>query len=787
MKKKVFGTAVLLWILSISALRAEIYYPWKDAYIGALQAEAWAGLAIAADRDCLFAFRIRVRRENQNADWLDLLYLVAEAGPHSPDGRYARVSFDLSLPFGKENETPILKKPAPRSETMVLEWSRQDEFTAIGKITLPKDVEIDLIHYYPWNFRGRYLYKADGQVKGESVSREPCFYLFWTDIGNLGRSDARGALPEVTVTYPAEKARSQVFVVGAGKDDGILANHIYRYKNKRTIEKILKDEEQRYQKNRVRIDGLFEGVEKAITQNIFWMTLYQPGNHRLYSPAGRRWIYPRGEEGSDFWTIFEWDSFFNALELGVESFRHASDVVRSVLETQYPNGNIPNWRGGFGGTPDRSQPPIGSYVVLKLFQKFGDLEGLRSAYPYLRKWHSFWRARDKTGRARRDGNGDGLLEWGSDRALVSQNVPTWEKDATGKQRAMWESGQEDLPNWEEAGFNGQTGTMTMNCLDLNCLFALDAWCLSQIAGVLKHPRQKDTYFEEYQALKSLINEQLWNEQEGFYFDRHWDGRFSERKAASNFYPLIARIPDKPRAMRMLRHLLSEDEFWGEYVLPTISRDDPAFNDQQYWRGTIWPPTNYLIYQGLKAYHFDPAASEFARKSAELFMRTWEHFQLCPENYDSRTGEAGGQRYQSWGPLFALIALEEYIDFTPWEGFRFGMIEPEKKGRLERVFIQGRHYDIQISSGGIRLWEEGREIIRTNGGAVIRHFLYSESEISFEIHSLEEREVNVRFLAKGKYQLQIDDGLMAVFKGRSYKVRVPAQEHTVTILLLEKDQ
>ncbi|GAH07801.1 unnamed protein product, partial [marine sediment metagenome] len=248
---------------------------------------------------------------------------------------------------------------------------------------------------------------------------------------------------------------------------------------------------------------------------------------------------------------------------------------------------------------DRSQPPVGAFIVLKLFQKIGDVDILKSAYPYLTKWHSFWKERKPNTRFRRDGNGDGLLEWGSDEELVTVNSPSWEEGASGKQRAMWESGQDDLPNWDEAGFDDKTGTMTMNCLDLNCLYAFDAWCLSQIANVLNKKEDFRLFKKEYEDIKKIINAELWDEREGFYFDRHWDGRFSKKKASSNFYPLLARIPDKDRAIRIVKHLLNGNEFWGDYVVPTISRDDPAFSDQQYWRGSIWPPTNYLVYQGLR--------------------------------------------------------------------------------------------------------------------------------------------------------------------------------------------
>jgi len=782
---RIFLILLLSFYLLIQGLHAEIYYPWKDIYIGSLEAMAWSGLIFAPHRESVFAFRIKIEKETEIVDGKDILFLISEVGPHSADGQYARIKADLSLPFNMRNETPILIKPPSKSDTLVLEWSRQDEKTVIGRIIAPEGIKIHLVHYFPWNFEGRYLIHPDGQITGESSGLNNYYYLLWTDNKGDPITDSQGE--ELALSFSTKENRTLYFVAGVGEQEKILSNRMYRYKNRRTIDSMLEDEQNRYKKKRVRIEGFYKGTAESITNNLFWMILYQPGNHRLYSPAGREWIFANPDGGPGHWTIFEWDSFFNALEVSVESSKHAKDIIKAVLETQYPNGNIPNWRGRFGGSPDRSQPPVGSYVVLKLFQRMGDLDLLKYAYPYLSKWHSFWKDEKDNGQARRDGNGDGLLEWGTDTELLPSGVPPWEENAEGKTRALWESGQDDLPNWDEASFDQETGTLTMNCIDLNSLYALDAWCLAQIANFLNKREDYNNYFSEYETMKELINRHLWDEREGFYFDRYWDGRFSTKKAASNFYPLLAGIPDKKRALRMVKRLLDPKEFWGEFVIPTISRDDPSFKDQQYWRGTIWPPTNYLIYQGLKAYHFDAIASELARRSSAMFLRTWENFQLCPESFDSRTGEAGGQRYQSWGPLFALIAVEEYLDFTPWEGFRFGMIDPEEKGKLLRISIQDRHYDVEVSSSGVKLKEEGKEILKANGSAVFRHFLYSENEISFEVKTLEQRKIKVQFLTKGKYELLVDDEIKKVFKGNSVKLKVPEGEHSVLILLLEKEE
>jgi hypothetical protein len=780
---RIISALIIIFCLVAIPLSAEIYYPWKNVFIGALDPQAWPGMMLVASPSSAFAFCPKVYRKDQTAEFDDFFYLVSEVGPHSPDGLYSSMKFDLHLPFKKGGETPVFLKPTLPKYEMTVEWSRQDEQTVIGKYHFPDLIkQVTIIFYFPWDFRGNYRYLPESRyVHGQSSEKPPVHYLCWT---SLKPENVEPNNNQLHLSFKIDKDHDLYFVASAGESLESINERIYRYRSGGSIDDFLQEEKKVYLKKRLQVSGLYEGIAQAITNNLFWMALYQNGHHRYYTPAGRRWVFPGPDGQPDHWTIFEWDSFFNSLEMSSESTKLAFDVVRAVFETQYPNGNIPNWRGRFGGTPDRSQPPIGSFVVLKLFLKTGNLEFLNYAYPYLVNWHDFWTARLPNGQLRRDGNGDGLLEWGSDSHLVAKETPPWEKEAAGKQRARWESGQDDLPNWDEATFNDHTGTLEMNCVDLNSLYALDSYCLAQIADFLGKEADRKKYLEEYEKIKKLVNQILWNEKEGFYFDRHWDGRFSSRKAAANFFPLIARIPDENRALRMLKHLLNPKEFWGDFVIPTISRDDPAFKDQQYWRGSIWPPANYLVYQGLKAYGFDMVADDFARKSSELFLRIWENYKLCPENYDSRTGEAGGQRYQSWGPLFALIALEEYLDVTPWEGFRFGLLKPGKKGVLKRLSILGRHYEVEVSPSKTVLKEEDRELLRANGPAVFRHFLYSDREVSFEVKSLKKRKITINLRDKKRGQLLLNGKESGIFAGKEIVTVTPEGENRLVIIISE---
>ena len=91
--------------------------------------------------------------------------------------------------------------------------------------------------------------------------------------------------------------------------------------------------------------------------------------------------------------------------------------------------------------------------------------------------------------------------------------------------------------------------------------------------------------------------------------------------------------------------------------------------------------------------------------------------------------------------------------------------------------------LTISAKANALRAEGKDIINCNGSAVFRHFLYSKNEVYFEIKTLEPREVRVRFLTKGKYELILDDRVRNLFEGNSTKIQVPEGEHTVLVLLI----
>jgi hypothetical protein len=189
---------------------------------------------------------------------------------------------------------------------------------------------------------------------------------------------------------------------------------------------------------------------------------------------------------------------------------------------------------------------------------------------------------------------------------------------------------------------------------------------------------------------------------------HWPVRdeelMSPHIAPPNFYPMLAGIPDAGRGKRMIDCLLDEKKFWGTYVMPTISRDNPAFKEQHYWRGFIWPPTNYLVYQGLKHYAPDEVRREYARKCLALFRR----HEWPAENYSADGTYRAGP--YSWGALLPLVVLEEICDIEPDGRIRLNGTWEETIS-LRNVPLHGRKYDIEVKPGSTTLLRDGKVVLR----------------------------------------------------------------------------
>ena len=381
-----------------------------------------------------------------------------------------------------------------------------------------------------------------------------------------------------------------------------------------------------------------------------WDTVYDPLHDRVISPVSRIWNCAGGG-----YVLFCWDTYFAAAMAAIDNkdlaYANAIEITREKTE----KGFVPNF-----ATPqdvksrDRSQPPVGSMMIYNLYKKYGDEWLLQEVFEDLLDWNRWWPA----SRASKNG----LLCWGSDPFEPVRGAP-FEIGINDRQAAAYESGLDNSPMYDDIPFDSETHIMGLEDAGLNGLYVGDCRALTQIAEILGRNAEAAELRNRGDEFAAKL-QSLWDEKTGIFLNRRTDtGEFSHRISPTNFYPLIGDAATEEQAARMIdEHFNNPKEFAGEYIIPSISRDDPAYGDQDYWRGRIWAPMNFLVYLGLRNYDLPQARAAMTEKSRKLLCEEWNEHGHVHENYNGTTGEGcdvtSSDRFYHWGGLLGLISFFE---------------------------------------------------------------------------------------------------------------------------------
>jgi putative isomerase len=400
--------------------------------------------------------------------------------------------------------------------------------------------------------------------------------------------------------------------------------------------------------------GELEEVYNAMQTCLAWDTIYDPKDNRVITPVSRIW----NDQG---YKLFCWDTYFAAYMFMLDNkelaYTNAIEITRSRVE----KGFVPNFDwSGTNISRDRSQPPVGSLVVLELYRKYGDRWLLEEVFEQLYAWNSWWPKNRQIA--------EGFLAWGSDSIDLSTGN-YWESagvhDTFG---GALESGLDNSPLYDDIPFNKDKNCLELADVGLMSLYIMDCLALAEIAEIVGEQDKADTLHNLAEHYGKHL-QRLWDEETGIF--RNWRtdlNQFSERLAPTNFYPLLTPYVTEKQTKRMIEeHLYNPEEFWGEWIIPSIARNDPAYPDQDYWRGRIWAPLNFLVYLGLRKQGQADAQKKLAESSVRLILKEWLEHGHVHENYSGDTGEGcnktNSDRYYHWGGLLSLIALMEhgYLD------------------------------------------------------------------------------------------------------------------------------
>ena len=539
-------------------------------------------------------------------------------GPHADDGSYTELTMEWNTGGADSKNAALVQSATENGEEYIL-------------INVEKRARLRAEHLivetgYYWNRPG--TVRRDGGVLKAQPGRPG------------GRAfEVRTTAPEVNDPFLTSNAPYLSVAL-----EGRLAVYTGPEKSLEQVAAIVETHRAAHMK-RLADYGEAREVFTAMQTILAWNLTYDPENDRAISPVSRGWSANWGG-----YVLFDWDTYFASFMYGLYNrdlaFANAVEVTKGITR----RGFIPNSSSAYGiQSDDRSQPPVGSLMVLEIYKRHKETWFLAEVYDELLRWNRWWPgARDTKG----------LLAWGSD------NVPQL-VDGTfhSFQAALFESGLDNSPMYDGVPFNPTTDRLEMADVGLNGLYVADCRALAEIAGVLGKTADQRELLARGDKYAAALGT-LWDETAGIYLNKRTDtGEKSPRLSPTNFYPLIAKVATAEQAARMMReHYFNPLEFHGEWVMPSIARNVQGYQDQNYWRGRIWGPMNFLVYLGMRNYDLGAARADLAERSHKLLMKSWLSDRAIYENYNSITGAGNdvtsSDAYYHWGALLGVIGLME---------------------------------------------------------------------------------------------------------------------------------
>ncbi|MFZ0531891.1 MAG: hypothetical protein WAM09_01830 [Anaerolineales bacterium] len=329
---------------------------------------------------------------------------------------------------------------------------------------------------------------------------------------------------------------------------------------------------------------------------------------------------------SKFWMngIWAWDNLFNAIAVIDADPELAWDQLMLFFDYQDPNGMIPDMISDMEPIYGFTKPPLHGWAIQKLVSRLGvkkSLPYLNMIYKPLSRLTDWWYTY-------RDFDQDGLPQYfhGNDSGWDNSTVFDHDGPVEGA--------------------------------DLAAYLVLQCECLAFIAETTG--RKKAAIRWKSRAEKQLADLLTHSVKEDrFYSPLNGSGEAEASQSLLNYLPLLLgkRLPKRIR-IAMINDLRPEGPFLTQFGLASEPPSSIKYMPDGYWRGPIWAPSTYLIFDGL----INSGEFELAHLIAERFCNMCLQESGFWENYDALTGKGLRCPGYSWtASIFLLLAewLEKY--------------------------------------------------------------------------------------------------------------------------------
>ena len=229
----------------------------------------------------------------------------------------------------------------------------------------------------------------------------------------------------------------------------------------------------------------------------------------------------------------------------------------------------------------------------------------------------------------------------------------------------WGCGMDNQPRLPQ-GYNVASSHGHMVWMDACAHQIISAKMLIRTAEIIG--RSDDPSIEELknevEKLSDFINNKLWSEDDAYYYDMYRDGQLSGVKTIGAYWALLADIVPADRLDRFVAHLDNPAEFKRPHRVPSLSADHPQYDPKgDYWNGSVWAPTNYMVLKGLDRYGYQKLIYDIACSNIEHVVNVYKRSGTIWENYAPETADRGSiarDKFIGWSGLFPISIMYEYV-------------------------------------------------------------------------------------------------------------------------------
>ena len=149
-------------------------------------------------------------------------------------------------------------------------------------------------------------------------------------------------------------------------------------------------------------------------------------------------------------------------------------------------------------------------------------------------------------------------------------------------------------------------------IDFNSQMALSAFYISELADIINDKETNYTYKKAYFSLKTKINSLMWDEREGFYFDLDQAEKRLKVRPSPPSGPSLRKSPMRPAERGSSSTSWIPTSSASKTRFPRwLSRTSVSIPQGSGYRGSVYPPFNYMVIKGLEKYKRHDLAREFA--------------------------------------------------------------------------------------------------------------------------------------------------------------------------------